>query len=306
MEKRVFCNFIVILAAIYGLTFSGCDQSSDSDYHSVTRNEETDETSPITDPDEKQSTPVEPDKSDNQKNQSEEPGSPESLTKKESDKDTRESETAVKDTAPQEDENALSEDSFVTAKKLKSRVDKNIQLVKEGKLEIRQVEWEEPVKAVKPEDLLPEDIVREVKILIPEKSFRKEGKEGILRVSYDDIDLLKVLNMEPVTADAPQKMPSWLKELDGKRIRIRGFMYPHELMEGIEVFALARDNQICCFGKLPKIYDVFNVFMREGKTTKYIQGRPFDVEGVFHIDVIEEDGEMLQLYYIDDALVLKK
>lgn len=46
--------------------------------------------------------------------------------------------------------------------------------------------------------------------------------------------------------------------------------------------------------------------MREGKTTKYIQGRPFDVEGVFHIDVIEEDGEMLQLYYMDDALVYNK
>jgi len=148
---------------------------------------------------------------------------------------------------------------------------------------------------------------REVKILIPEKKFKTEGAEKALRVSYDDIDLLKVINMEPVTADAPKHMPSWLRDLDGKRIRIRGFMYPPFENTGIRIFHLARDNEICCFGKNPKIYDKFPVEMREGKSTYYILNRPFDVVGTFHISPeMIDDNLLYQLYYIDDAVVVEK
>ncbi len=147
---------------------------------------------------------------------------------------------------------------------------------------------------------------REVKLLVPFKDFRKEGPEDAIRVSYDDIDLLKVLNMEPVTPEAPKLMPSWMKELDGKRIRIRGFMYPPHAETGLEHFVLARDNQICCFGRDPKIYDVFGVKLREGVTTDYIQSRPFDVVGVFHIVPDAIDGDLIRLYEIDDAVVIEK
>lgn len=148
------------------------------------------------------------------------------------------------------------------------------------------------------------DEPRAVKVLVKDRKFVAEGPESALRVSYDDIDLLKVLNMEPVTPDAPKLMPKWLKELDGKRIRIRGFMYPPFQETGLTGFALARDNQICCFGRDPKIYDVFAVRLKENVTTDYIQNRPFDVVGVFHIDPIEEDGSLFQLYRIDDAIVI--
>jgi hypothetical protein len=100
-------------------------------------------------------------------------------------------------------------------------------------------------------------------------------------------------------------MPDWLKHLDGRRIRIRGFMYPTEVESGIKHFMLARDNQICCFGRNPKIYDLFWVHLREGETTDYILGRPFDVVGVFHIQPIIEDGTIYQLYVMDDAVVIQ-
>src|SRR5690606_17315611 len=99
---------------------------------------------------------------------------------------------------------------------------------------------------------------------IPEREFRVEGPENALRVSYDDLDLLKVLNMDPVVPEAPELLPDWLKELDGKRIRIRGFMYPTFQDTGLRSFLLARDTQICCFGREPKLYDVFSIRMREG------------------------------------------
>jgi hypothetical protein len=145
---------------------------------------------------------------------------------------------------------------------------------------------------------------RKVQVMIPNKTFRSEGEA--LRVSYDDIDLLKVLNMDPVPRDAATFMPAWLKGLDGRRIRIRGFMYPTFQQTGVHAFGLARDNQICCFGRNPKIYDVFDVVLHPGTSTDYIPNRPFDVVGVFHIRPEADAGGLYRLYEMDDAVVVAK
>lgn len=150
---------------------------------------------------------------------------------------------------------------------------------------------------------------RETKLLIPEKTFRTEGPEGALRVSYDDLDLLKVLNMEPVTATAPEHFPSWLKDLDGKRIRLRGYMRPDVLAEDLPFFILARDTQACCFGPNTKAYDIIPTIMREGVTTDYIHLQPFDIVGNFHINVemdLDDPNKVEFLYYIDDAVLVRK
>lgn len=156
--------------------------------------------------------------------------------------------------------------------------------------------------AITPAQLLPGGI----QLLVPHKEFRVEGPQGAWRVSYDDLDLLKVLNMEPVPADADKYFPDWLRSLNGRRIRIRGFMYPQFESTGIERFVLARDNQICCFGRDPKVYDLIEVSMAPGRTTDFILGRPFDVVGVFHIDLYVEEGKPLGLYRIDEALVIDR
>ncbi len=136
------------------------------------------------------------------------------------------------------------------------------------------------------------------------RSFKVEGPDQAIRVSFDDIDLLKVLNLDPVPADAPERLPKWLKALDGKRIRVRGFMFPPFQDTDIRGFVLARDNQICCFGRTPKEYDLIDTFMRKGVTTHYIQGRPFDVVGVFHIK--SEIEKYTAMYELEDAIVIEK
>lgn len=148
---------------------------------------------------------------------------------------------------------------------------------------------------------------RKVEVLIPEKTFRADAASKALRVSYDDLDLLKVINMEPVTADAVDQMPAWLKGLSGQRIKIRGFMYPTFVDEGIERFVLARDNQICCFGRDPKIYDLVQIDMRAGTTTNYIPAtRAFDVVGRFKIKISVEGGKPFELYFLEDAEVIDR
>jgi len=143
-----------------------------------------------------------------------------------------------------------------------------------------------------------------IELLVPEKSFVPEGKEGALRVSFDDLDLLKVLNMEPVPTDAPNYFPGWLKGLDGQTVRLRGWMYPPPEQEGLGGFLFVRDNQICCFGREAKVYDKVGVLLKEDVTTDYIQGRPFDVVGKLSIQPEEQDGKLLYLYFIEDAVVV--
>lgn len=145
---------------------------------------------------------------------------------------------------------------------------------------------------------------REIKLLVDDPEFRTE--QGATRVSYDDLDLLKVLNMEPVPVDAMSHFPDWLRELDGEKVRIRGFMYPPFRETGIDFFVLARDNQICCFGRNPKVYDLINVEMKDGVTTDYILNRPFDVVGTFHIRPETDGDEIFGLYELTDAVVIDK
>ncbi|MEY3459575.1 MAG: hypothetical protein RL215_2732 [Planctomycetota bacterium] len=145
---------------------------------------------------------------------------------------------------------------------------------------------------------------RPIQLLIPSKRFRKERPSNAFRVSYDDIDLLKILNMEPVPPDAIAHFPDWLKQLDGQTIRIRGYMYPTFEATGLTSFTLARDNGICCFVRQPKIYDIISVALAPGEVTDYIANRPFDVEGVFRIDPGADQTDLSRLYRIEQAKVL--
>lgn len=157
---------------------------------------------------------------------------------------------------------------------------------------------------------------REPKLLVPERDFSKESESNAWRVTYDDLDLLKILNMQPVPLNAVDYLPDWLIQLEGERIILRGWMFPPDRSEGIKGFIFVRDNQVCCFGPNAKAYDKLTVRLKEGQTTKYIQGRPFDVIGTFHIDAWIEDerdmktGEFIEkigmLYHLEDAEIVDK
>ncbi len=168
-----------------------------------------------------------------------------------------------------------------------------------------------PPLAMRAEPLTPskESIAKlvpnKIELKVPHKDFDREGRERALRISYDDIDLLKVLNMEPVPLDAEQYLPDWLKRLNGETVRLRGWMFPPLMTEGLPAFLFVRDNQICCFGREAKVYDKVRVTLKDGVTTDYIFGRPFDVVGKFRIESEERDGELYFLYSIDDAVVMK-
>jgi hypothetical protein len=146
---------------------------------------------------------------------------------------------------------------------------------------------------------------------VPEqREFRKEGPGGALRITYDDLDIEKLLHVKKVPANVLEKLPPWLTDLRGKRVRLRGFMLPTSVFNqtGNSSFVLTRDTGVCCFGPNPTVYYLVMVRMKPGETTDYIDNRPFDVVGTLDIKPVrlEETGEDLELYQLRDAVVISK
>ncbi len=162
-------------------------------------------------------------------------------------------------------------------------------------------QWTEPIVAPLPD----EQPKRIPEVLVKEKEFRTVGPDKALQVTYEDLDLLKVINLEPVTPSGLSILPEWFKSLDGKRIRIRGIMFPPFEETGLTKFGLARDEQACCFGPNAKVYHLIDVSLRDGHETDYNPGQYFDVVGVFHLNPESQGDKVFSLYEIDDAIVVR-
>jgi hypothetical protein len=138
------------------------------------------------------------------------------------------------------------------------------------------------------------------------RTFATEGPNGALRITFDDLDLLKWLKMDPVTPDCVEKMPDWLKGLSDRKVRVRGFMKPGTQLTAIPQFLLVRSTDLCCFGPKGKVYHMIAVSLKPGTTTDYIELKPFDVVGEFRIEKIQlDDGTIFLLYHISDGVIIR-
>ncbi len=89
-----------------------------------------------------------------------------------------------------------------------------------------------------------------------------------------------------------------IEDLDGQRIRIRGYILPSFQQKGIKQFILVRDNMECCFGPGAALYDCIVVEMAKGKSTSFTV-RPIAVEGAFAIRPFKgPDGNHLAVYHL--------
>ena len=147
----------------------------------------------------------------------------------------------------------------------------------------------------------------QITILVPEREFKTEGDNKALRVRFDDLDIARVLNTKKVSLDLPEKMPEWMKKLNGKRIRLRGFMHPSAGFkeDGISRFWFCRDLPYDL--RMP-VYHLVDTTLKTGTSTNYIENKHFDVEGVFRIkpEVSEGSDEVDRFYLIEDAEIVKK
>ncbi len=105
--------------------------------------------------------------------------------------------------------------------------------------------------------------------------YATEVPEGALRISYDDL--------APDPEKPSELLPESAKELDGKRVFIKGYVYPSKDMFGIREFVLCRDKGDCCFGGNPKLTDRIQVTL-EGPLRLEYAPKLFRVAGVFRVE----------------------
>jgi hypothetical protein len=116
-----------------------------------------------------------------------------------------------------------------------------------------------------------------------------EVPSGCLPISYE------ALQPKP-----GESIPGSARALDGKKVFIKGYMYPSSQMTGIREFVLCRDNGTCCFGGQPKLSDMIQVNLKEPLALDYQTGlRP--VAGTFRVVPNATAGGLGSVLYRLDA-----
>lgn len=116
-----------------------------------------------------------------------------------------------------------------------------------------------------------------------------EAPPGSIKIAYEDLQSQDPMNPIPPAA----------KELDGKKVYIKGYVYPGKEQRGIKSFVLCRDNGDCCFGGQPKLNDMIEVTLKEPLTLDY-DTRMRRVAGVFKVQE-KQEGTLGRILYQMEA-----
>jgi hypothetical protein len=110
----------------------------------------------------------------------------------------------------------------------------------------------------------------------------------------------------PVQAEDPagSQIPENIRQLNGKKVVIQGFLLPVRMDEGLAVeFLLMRNQSMCCYGVPPKITEWITVRM-SGKGVKPVMDQPIAVVGTLHVGPARENGFLTGIYSIDGEKVI--
>lgn len=84
--------------------------------------------------------------------------------------------------------------------------------------------------------------------------------------------------------EGEKDIPPTVKELDGKRVEIKGFMLPIDFDGAVVTsFMLMSTQAGCCFGVIPRDNEFVYAEFPKGKSTKFLIDVPLNVTGVLHI-----------------------
>jgi hypothetical protein len=90
--------------------------------------------------------------------------------------------------------------------------------------------------------------------------YATEVPDGHIRISF--------ANLQP-EKNSRQPVPQEALELDGKKVFVKGYLYPDGQQHNITRFVLVPDLGTCCFGGQPKLTDMIEVTLEEPLQTTY-------------------------------------
>jgi hypothetical protein len=91
--------------------------------------------------------------------------------------------------------------------------------------------------------------------------YATEVPDGYERITYSQ------LQADPKVPQ--QVVPPGAVDLDGKRVFIKGYVYPGAQTNGLKRFVLCRDNGDCCFGGTPPLTDKILVTLTDPLRLNY-------------------------------------
>jgi len=106
-------------------------------------------------------------------------------------------------------------------------------------------------------------------------TYATEVPEGCIRISFAD------LQPDPETPE--MALPKRAFELNGKRIFIKGYVFPDGQQYDIKRFILVPDMGTCCFGGQPKLTDMIEVTLRDPLRVEFAR-RKRKFAGIFKVD----------------------
>ena len=103
----------------------------------------------------------------------------------------------------------------------------------------------------------------------------------------------------PSISQAEKQIPAAIKKLDGKTVRIRGFMMPVKELQGKTTeFLITRSQPSCCFSGATEITEFVTVKV-PGKGFETMMDDPITIEGTLHVGAVTDSGFIVGLYELD-------
>ncbi|MCH5375242.1 MAG: DUF4190 domain-containing protein [Planctomycetes bacterium] len=123
--------------------------------------------------------------------------------------------------------------------------------------------------------------------------YATEVPDGCVRISFADLQPNRQRPDLPVSPEAV--------ELDGKRVFIKGYVYPDGQQYNIKRFVLVPDMGTCCFGGQPKLTDMIEVTLRDPYRVVF-ERRKRKLAGVLRVDTsLKPVSGLGGVYYQLDA-----
>ncbi len=103
-------------------------------------------------------------------------------------------------------------------------------------------------------------------------------------------------NKTVLTADG--QIPEPIKELNNKKISLRGFMLPLKVEGGLVTeMLIMKDQSMCCYGTTPRINEWVSVKMKGG--VKPLMDEPVTLMGTLKVGETRENGYLVGIYAMD-------
>lgn|GEM_PF-1018998 len=126
-------------------------------------------------------------------------------------------------------------------------------------------------------------------------AYQTEVPPGYRRISFTTDISDKGMRFEDNKVTAPPEVAA----LEGQKVFLKGFIYQTGQLRGLTAFLFVKDNQDCCFGGKPKLWDRLGVVMQNNQSIDYHPGR-VAVAGTFRLNPkFQGDNELEPIYIIE-------